>query len=147
MYFDRDSKGFIEIDDFKYAFTEFGMWHEFIRTDAVQLLFNKYVNKNVLREGEVMKYSEYWAMMLPEDWLHRDIAINRMPVYTNYISQNNDESLRKNKELKGYCHRKLKDMLRCMFEVMIWSLKKIDEENNKHGDISCRALSELDTNI
>lgn len=48
--------------------------------------------------------------MLPKDKEIASLAVNRMPVYSNYICQNNDDDKRNHKKLVGYTHQQLRDM-------------------------------------
>lgn len=59
MYFDRESKGYISIDDIKYAFKQFGVSDELIRTKYIELIFSRYVSTTHTQDGQSMKYSDY----------------------------------------------------------------------------------------
>lgn len=59
MYFDRDSKGYICIDDIKFALKQFGVNDELIRTKYIDLIFNRYVNTTHTKDKDSMKYSDY----------------------------------------------------------------------------------------
>jgi len=100
MYFDKDSKGFITQADFDKAMEDFG------------------VTKSYTLESH-LKYSTFCGMLLPLSKEHADLAINRMPIYTKYENQNNDEDLRTYDKLVGNTYKKLKDMLKTVFEQII----------------------------
>ena len=148
MYFDRDSKGYINVDDIKYALQQFGVEDEMIRTKYIELIFNRYVNTVHTKDRYSMKYSDYWNMILPKDKEFADLAINRMPVYTSYCDQNNDLDKRNHKELKGYTHQLLINMMKEMFETMIVNFKELSAEVNSKGEIcnTSRTLVEVENN-
>ena len=75
MYFDRDSKGYICIDDIKFALKQFGVNDELIRTKYIDLIFNRYVNTTHTKDKDSMKYSDYWNMILPKDKEYANLAI------------------------------------------------------------------------
>lgn len=136
MYFDRDAKGYISIDDIKYALLEFGVDEEMVRTKYIELLLNRYVNSKHTLTKDSMKYSDYLNMMLPKNREFSDLAINRMPVYSDYFSQHNDAEHRNHKELSGYAHQKLRDMVRSMFETMMSNLCELQSSVSPGLDLS-----------
>lgn len=85
-------------------------------------------------------------MILPKDKEYANLAINRMPVYTNYFGQNNDNEKRNHQELTGHTHQLMIDMIREMFETMIVNFIEISKEVNNKGEIlsTNRAFSEIE---
>lgn len=85
-------------------------------------------------------------MILPKDKEYANLAINRMPVYTNYFGQNNDTEFRSHQELTGHTHQLMINMIREMFETMITNFILISKEVNSKSQaaISNRTLTEVE---
>lgn len=149
MFFDRGSKGYISTNDIKYALLEFGVEEDLVRSKYIELICEQYVDTTCNPDKYTMKYSDYCSMMLPKDKTYANLAINRMPVYSDYYNQHNNQEKRSHKELTGHTYKLLLDMIKEMFETMMVNL---DQMYSKRGDRTSRlattgALTELDTNV
>lgn len=91
MYFDKESKGYITCDDFNNAMHTLG------------------VKKTMYFDDEI-KYSGFCNLLLPKSKNYADLAINRIPMRSNY---SNSES--QNPMLKGNTHELLVETLKEVF--------------------------------
>ena len=115
MYFDTESKGYITQEDFDNAMKKFKI-------------------SKTMEINENLKYSDFCSLLLPLSKQHADLAINRMPVYTNYNNQNNETKLREDSKLVGHTHKKLQDLLKEVFSyIIIWEREKEEKENRNYN--------------